>query len=194
MARQATLLERLKIETRAAHDRIERSVGLERRLASLAAYRQLLERFHGFHASFEPAAAPLIADREFFLRRCKTHHLVRDLRALGLSDTGIARLPKCDPLMPMRSRPAVLGALYVVEGSTLGGALIAREVERVLGFTAENGCAYFRSYGASVAAMWRTFGTSLLSWSRDEDGDEIVASANRTFQVMEQWLVQAGPA
>jgi heme oxygenase len=34
-----TLLERLKIETREAHDRIENAIDLDRRIASREAYR-----------------------------------------------------------------------------------------------------------------------------------------------------------
>ena len=40
-----TLLERLKIETRPAHDRIEAAIDLDRRIASRDAYRDLLIRF-----------------------------------------------------------------------------------------------------------------------------------------------------
>ena len=92
----------------------------------------------------------------------------------------------------MPNRAAALGAMYVVEGSTLGGAIIARQVERALGLTTESGCAYFRSYGPAISPMWKSFGAVLLASSSPETDDEIVASANRTFAIMQDWLCESG--
>ncbi|MFL5200662.1 MAG: biliverdin-producing heme oxygenase, partial [Microvirga sp.] len=57
-----TLLERLKVETRQAHDRIEAAIDLERRIASRDAYRDLLARFYGFHKAWESEAAAMAPD------------------------------------------------------------------------------------------------------------------------------------
>jgi heme oxygenase len=186
-----TLLERLKIETRPAHDRIERAIDFGRSTASLPAYRGLLSRFYGFHAAWEAAAGAAAPDPHLFRQRCKADLLVRDLQALGMDAHEIARLPRCHPLMPLPAPAAVLGSMYVVEGSTLGGAIIARDVERRLGLTTETGCAYFRSYGQDVAAMWKSFGRMLIAASSPETDEIIVASASRTFDVMHDWLCEA---
>jgi heme oxygenase len=148
-----TLLERLKVETRPSHDRIELAFDLERRIATRDSYKNLLERFYGFHRAWEQAAAPVAGNREFFERRCKTHLLVQDLHALGMTQDEIISLPQCRSLMPLPSSQAVLGSMYVIEGSTLGGAIISREVERRFGMNAETGCAYFRSYGREIGVM-----------------------------------------
>jgi heme oxygenase len=186
-----TLLERLKTETRPAHDRIEAAIDLDRRIASRDGYRDLLIRFYGFHKAWEDDAAEVAHDRTFFRRRCKTGLLARDLAALGLAPDAIAALPQCRPLMPLPAPEAVLGSMYVVEGSTLGGAIIAREAERRLGLTPEAGCAYFRSYGRETAAMWKSFGAVLLEASSPEADDVIVASAQKTFDIMHDWLCGA---
>jgi len=185
-----TLLERLKIETRPAHDRIERAIDLDRRIASKDAYRDLLMRFYGFHSAWENAAGAVAPDPRSFQQRCKTALLVKDLTALGLGADEIAQLPHCDPLMPLPSPAAALGSMYVVEGSTLGGAIIARDVQSRLGLTAETGCAYFRSYGRETALMWKSFGAMLLAASSPEVDDSIVESARRTFDVMHDWLCE----
>lgn len=187
MARGTTLLDRLKAETKLSHDRIEQSMDLERRIGSRSEYRALLSRFYGFHAAWEPAAEPLIDDPGLFERRRKTGLLGKDLRVLGLSDQEIAALPRC-PLIPMPTRAAALGAMYVVEGSTLGGAIIAHRVERRLGLTSEAGSAYFRSYGAELARMWKTFGAALIALTSPAAEEEVIASANLTFGLMEDWL------
>jgi heme oxygenase (biliverdin-IX-beta and delta-forming) len=185
-----TLLERLKIETRPAHDSIERALDVERRMASREAYKDLLIRFHGFHSAWEDAAGAVAPDAAFFRQRCKTALLAKDLKALGMKDDEIAELPRCHPLMPLPAPAAALGSMYVVEGSTLGGAIIARGVERALGLTVDTGCAYFRSYGRETAFMWRSFGAMLLAASSPEADDLIVDSARRTFDVMHDWLCE----
>lgn len=186
-----TLLERLRTETRPAHDRIETALDLERRIATRDGYRDLLIRFYGFHGAWEKAAGAIAPDKAFFESRCKTKLLRRDLSALGLSEHEIIRLPQCDRLMPLSSPAAVLGSMYVVEGSTLGGAVIAREVERTLGLDARTGCAYFGSYGRETAAMWKLLGERLLAASSPQTDDVIVASARKTFDVMHDWLCEA---
>jgi heme oxygenase len=185
-----TLLERLKIETRPAHDRIETAIGLERLTASREAYRKLLTRFYGFHSAWESAAAMVAPDPVFFRRRCKADLLVKDLKALGMANEEIISLPRCHPLMPLPHPAAVLGSMYVIEGSTLGGAVIAHAVERRLGMGPTTGCAYFRSYGRDTAAMWKSFGAALLAASSPDVDDLIVETAKRTFDVMQDWLCE----
>ncbi|MCG7393760.1 biliverdin-producing heme oxygenase [Microvirga sp. ACRRW] len=185
-----TLLERLKIETRPAHDRIELAMDLDRRIASRDGYRNLLIRFYGFHSAWERAASGIAPDKAFFESRCKATLLAKDLSVLGLTEDEIIRLPQCDPLMPLPSPAAVLGSMYVVEGSTLGGAIIAREVKRKLGLCPETGCAYFKSYGSDIAVMWKQFGAKLLEASSSEADDVIVETAQKTFDVMHDWLCE----
>ena len=183
-----TLFERLKSETGPAHERIEREIRLPERLRSREAYAGLLKRFYGFHAIWEAEVQRGLADPGFFDRRRKTHLLVCDLRALGTEDATIKRLPLCRPMPPMPTRAAALGSMYVVEGSTLGGAVISKEVEQALGLSVQSGCAYFRSYGADVGRMWTRFRTHLLAHSSPCDENEIIAAANATFETLRIWL------
>ena len=157
-------------------------------MTSLGSYRDLLARFYGFHAAWEPCAEAALGDPAFSLPRRKAHLLSRDLRVLGLSEAEIARLPLCGLPLPMREPADALGAMYVVEGSTLGGTIIARLAERRLGLSPESGGAYFRSYGPAVGDMWRSFRARLLAVSAPRTDDAVVACANRTFAVMEAWL------
>lgn len=186
-----TLLERLKAETRAEHDRIERTVDLDRLTATLAGYRAMLMRLHGFHSAWEAKAAEVVGGDDLFRRRRKARLIAKDLARLGMDEEEIARLPRCHPPMPLSNEAEAMGSLYVVEGSTLGGAVIARAAERRLGLTAETGCGFFRSYGRETAAMWRSFGTRLLELSSPAVDGIVVASAKRTFEVMRIWLSEA---
>jgi heme oxygenase (biliverdin-IX-beta and delta-forming) len=189
-----TLLERLRVETRAAHDCIEQAIDLEGRLGTLASYRTILERFYGFHVVWEAAVEPLVADRDFFRPRRKTDLLVRDLQALGLCESRIASLPVCSGAMQLASTAAAFGSMYVIEGSTLGGAVISRQIERSLGLGPDAGSAYFRSYGPATGRMWTSFRSRLLSVSSPAADDAIVEAAQRTFAVMQTWLCESSAA
>jgi heme oxygenase len=182
-----SLLEKLRSETRPAHESIEQAMDLDHRLTSPAAYRTVLERFYGFHAAWEDRAAAAFGEPEFFDPRRKTGLLLQDLQALGLSPGAIAELPACSPMVPIADRFDVLGTMYVMEGSTLGGTIIARLVEERFGFTAATGCAYFRSYGSGVGSMWRQF-RARLDAEASPDTQAVVASAVLTFRHLQTWV------
>ena len=182
------LLERLKSETAKAHEQIEEAFDLEAVTGSIPAYRGLLGRLYGFHAVWEPLAEVALADPEFFRQRRKVAYLETDLRDLGMGRDGIARLPLCDPTVTMRAPAEAWGSMYVVEGSTLGGAIIARRVAHRLGLSRHDGCLYFRCYGADVRPMWVSFGARLLARCGPADQDAAVAAARRTFEMLQVWL------
>jgi heme oxygenase len=183
-----TLLDRLKAETRQAHDHIERVVDVKARVSSLTAYRQLLARFYGFHAVWEAEAQAIIADPDLLAGRSRTPLLVRDLTALGADPADIRNLPLSPPVLRAPVLAEALGAMYVVEGSTLGGSIVAKHVERTLGLGPGTGCAYFRSYGAEVGSRWRDFKARLLALSSPNTDDQVVAAANRTFAHLSAWF------
>jgi heme oxygenase len=81
----------------------------------------------------------------------------------------------------------------VLEGAALGGQIIARELERQLGITRDNGAAFFVGEGAATAARW----TRVLAWLDElaRTGgreDEIVAAAIDTFRALTRWLHARG--
>ena len=75
-----------------------------------------------------------------------------------------------------------LGALYVVEGSTLGGRHIARHVVAVLGAAYEPATQYFCGHGDGTGAMWREV-MGYLAEIPDSLTAVTVAAARRTFGV-----------
>jgi heme oxygenase len=182
------LLQRLRIETAFAHKRIEAAFDLEARTRSLRAYRELLGRLYGFYAAWEPRAETAIDDRDFFRSRRKVPLLQSDLAELGMGCSAIGQLPLCEPTIDIRTATEAWGSMYVVEGSTLGGILIARHIERSLGLGGHNGCRYFRCYGKDTGPMWTAFGTRLLSRCGSADEDAVIGAACRTFEVLHSWL------
>jgi heme oxygenase len=105
-----------------------------------------------------------------------------DLRALGETESQIDSLPLCDQLPPMLNIEDGIGCLYVLEGSTLGGQLIARELSRKFRIDQHSGAAFFQSYGENVGSMWIQFSTCVRGYIRiSRQQEAAVLSAADTF-------------
>ena len=128
----------------------------------------------------------LFQDETFLDPRRRMYLLQADLAALGLSARAVAMLPTC-PAPVLRNAVEALGSLYVMEGSTLGGRVIERNVERCLGLNARHGCTYFAGYGARTGAMWRSFLTR-LDQAPAADAEQVADGATATFERLAWWL------
>jgi len=180
------LLARLRIVTRPAHDKLEGTLGLLDERLNLEAYRKVIERFYGFWRNWEPQVAALYRNAAFLDPRRRLHLLQADLAALGLSARAVAMLPVC-PAPVLHNAAEALGPLYVMEGSTLGGRIIERNVERCLGLNGQDGCSYFAGYGARTGSMWRSFLTR-LDQAPAADAEQIADGATATFERLAWWL------
>src|SRR5205085_12280596 len=114
----------LREATRQAHRDPEDELKLLERVSTPAGRRALVQRFYGLHAGAERALGPLlstVAGLDFEARR-RAPLLAADLAELGV-DAG--RTPVCTLATP-GSVGEALGVFYVLEGSSLGGAVIRR--------------------------------------------------------------------
>ena len=182
------LLQRLREETRPVHERIEQdleALGMHR---SLERYRLLVARFFGFYLGWEPRVADTLGDEAFFGPRRKLHLLAQDLEFFGYDGRAVEALPRCRSLPPVGNLAEAMGSLYVLEGSTLGGQVISRRLERSLGFRDGHGYAFFRSYGREVSSMWRGFGERLTAVSSPSSQEASIRSAQLTFARLHEWL------
>lgn len=176
--------ELLRRETRSEHDRIEHALAWESRVEVPEDYRLWLLQLHGFHRVWEPAVAVALADPAFFEPRRKLHLLRTDLRRLGATDAEIAAIGAPSLPEPLTSRADALGSMYVLEGSTLGGQIIARRVRSSLQFEP----CYHLSYGNETGRMWRSFQEKLEDDLLGNDVDRAIGSARRTFACLRELL------
>jgi heme oxygenase len=75
-----------------------------------------------------------------------------------------------------------------MEGSTLGGQLIARHVELVLGLTAGQGNAYFRGHNERTGQLWKEFCDALRTKVPDGETAAVIAAAKAMFGVFGAWM------
>src|SRR5277367_1387140 len=112
-------LDKLRLETAPDHDSVEHSVPLMDEGLTQEIYVSCLLKLHGMIAAWEVwAAANAPAWIQPFLATRRREQLLRlDLTWFGVDGSDNER-----PTLPeMTDVAGVLGAMYVMEGSTLGG-------------------------------------------------------------------------
>ena len=193
----ASITATLRQQTRVSHERIERVP----RLAHLFMpdyrrddYRDLLARLYGFYEAMESA---LFADLPAFAQavlghRRKSRLLARDLRALGVKRADFEHLPLCFKLPPLDSYAARMGVFYVLEGATLGGELIRRQLLEHFGVEISPALNFYGCYGDEAGAEWRAFRNFMTDYfdGCQQSIDDAVSSANAAFTCLEEWLAQ----
>ncbi len=182
-------LERLKKDTAPYHRGLEAStlsVNLVSNHVTLHDYSLYLQKLHSFQSTFENSAysqlSGMITDID---SRRKTGLLEKDLHLLN------ARIPgETTDITPTPSTILQwLGAFYVMEGSTIGGAIIARHLHKQLGSSVEGKTNYFEVYGKDLSAKWKSFLAILQQYGRDgASQDEIIKGANTTFVSLKSWF------
>ncbi len=191
------IIEALREGTRAAHDRIEQNRVMGRLTQpdlDLTDYTLVLKRMLGLHLALEGPLAAALAHRRIPLgldQRRKTPLLRRDLMALGaLEPIAPASI---DLAALLADEPSAWGTLYVLEGSTLGGRIILRNVERALGLTGENGASFFAGYGERTGERWKVFVEELAATHDRHPAWQapIVAAASACFDAMDTWLEES---
>ena len=186
------ILSRLKHETKQYHDALENALLLGERVFSLAEYQAMLGRFWGLYRPIEAHLATFAqwSSYDFDLnQRMKTGLIERDLQAFGWTAPAITALPVCPFPPSLPDFHHAVGCLYVLEGATLGGQLIARQLHATLDLTSHHGAAFFTSYGAAVGPMWLGFRALVGAVAQSTAAeDAIVAGAIATFVAFEHWL------
>jgi heme oxygenase (biliverdin-IX-beta and delta-forming) len=171
--------QRLRHATRDAHAAVE-SLPLMQALGdadlTADAYRDVLRRQHRLLAGWEQAQADwldaLLAQGWSYRHRAAL--LEHDLRTLG----GTADPPAAPPASP--SDAARWGMLYVIEGSQLGGRLIARGLRARQ--PALSGALRYFELGDDAPSAWRRFQRTLERVLDDEAAQaQAVAGAAAMF-------------
>lgn len=143
-------------------------------------YRRLLLRMYGFYLPFEAAAR---------LEPLRSGWLSSDLAALGTPPWRLVASGCCGSLPRLDCAFSVIGAMYVVEGSALGGRGLARHLAGLLGDETLRGRRFFSSDGADTGRAWRAFGERLSAVPPAGPARRtIIDAAVATFCCFEAWM------
>lgn len=157
-------------------------------------YRAVLERFYGIVVPFEAFIAANIGGFDLgrpYAEIVRRPDLERDLLFLGADAEYIAALPLAEvDVRP--DLPSALGLLYLMEGSRLGGLVIARSLQESLRVSPCHGAAYFASCGKDPHMLNDELRNRLESWvTRTGKGDAVISAAREGFSLMNAWMDQS---
>lgn len=144
-------------------------------------YTKLLQQNYIAYGSLEKALSEyknLVNDFESLINFSHTKKLRADLKTRAI---GIPALSE-EPLAFINSREACLGALYVVEGSTMGGLMMSRHLKKCEYLDQDKAHHFFHGDAKKGLKRWNTYKTLIdpLVFT-EEQTNLIVKSACHTF-------------
>jgi heme oxygenase len=169
--------EELRKQTTAAHQQLEKLViSRLKTIRSNEDYANLLKIFYAYFNRLEEAIRPYISAEVLpdYADRRHAVSLADDVICLGAAPTELPEVtvPSIDNTVK------ALGALYVMEGSVMGGSIIIQMLARH-GVT--EGVSFFGGYGSETGAKWASFASVLDRYIHKDSGQEAIETANQTF-------------
>ena len=187
----AGLLIKLRESTQPAHDKVEHALGERLFSPNLTKgdYANLLRKFYQIYLTTEAEIERHGLLTDMLQKRSKLTLLNADFAGLGDLGGEPSAAPK--PFV-LASEADALGAMYVIEGSTLGGAVIAKRLQSLPWIKKESHLNFFTSYGKDKASMWQQFLQFLTSYGTQfpEREDAVVSGAMQTFAEFHRQLNQ----
>jgi len=177
------LSARLKMSVADLHDEIEAGAAIPDGILSLADYASALSRFHAVFAPVEDCLAAFDDWPEWGINlaaHIRTPALRADLAALGFDHAALPRLVAPN----LADFASALGALYVLEGSALGGKVILRALEARLGPQIAGATAFFGGAGRHGALPWPAFKARLDAFGQGRPAGQArsIAAAMAVFR------------
>lgn len=184
------ILERLREETRGDHDELE-AIGMSEKImdASLKPdeYKRLITVHYLVHKALEEHLAQADVQQHFpglrFENRKKLPLIEKDLAELELGGQRIDQLSPAGRVPEMEEPYGLLGAMYVMEGATLGGMVIMKALKKNEQLSGIDNFHYFGCYGGDTGKQWKSFLEVLKEeGNRPEAQEPVIKAASQTYQ------------
>jgi heme oxygenase len=154
-------------------------------------YISLLKLFYGYYYPLEQHIAAHL-DTSFpggFEQRRKASLLLQDIAVINGAPAEPP--PLCTDIPEITDACQALGALYVLEGSTLGGQVISQIITKNIPDISK-ALSFFEGYGANTQIMWDSFVHYLDGYNgTDAQKARLIQSAADTFLKFKQWALDA---
>ena len=186
---EPTVAAALKKITAAAHLSTEKSlIPALTRMQTNADYYKVLKTFYGFFAPLQQLTSTHLSSNDLadIHERRTADKILSDIKSIGYATDDLVI---CEEMPDIKNKAQAFGALYVAEGSTLGGVIICNMLlkNNQLSLT-ENNLRFFNAYGKDNPAKWETFISTL---NLQPDLDPIAQTANETFNLFKNWIEQS---
>lgn len=172
------LSNQIKEATKDAHLTLEKKVIQKMKaIRSDADYADFLKHFYAYFNHVEQAIAPYITAELLpdHAERRNSLYLKKDIEELG---GNVNELPTTT-VAEIGNVAQALGALYVMEGSIMGGPIIVKMLDK---FGITKGISFFSGYGEATGIMWGKFINVMNTQiSSETEQNEAIKAANDTF-------------
>jgi heme oxygenase len=142
-------------------------------------YIHYLSLMHDVHKNTEDIVYPLLSGIIKDLDDRKKKHLIEDdLLFLHHNKSTAHRVfDKTNMTVPF-----ALGVFYVIEGSSLGGRFILKNIVTNPELSNDQGVSYFKGYGDKTGSYWKNFLNVLAAYEQDNNcADSIIEGAVYAF-------------
>lgn len=183
----ATTAALVKQATASAHASTEKALIKHiKNISNAQDYASLLYCMYGYFAPMEARIEALsITPVPDAAKRRKASRILKDLAALGCP----APQHTATKLPVLHNTVEALACLYVLEGSTLGGAVIKKMISGQCPAIPETAFSFFSGYGEHNRDMWLLFLHSLnTAITTDTDTRWAIDAANACFTGLEEWI------
>lgn len=174
------LTDRLKRNTQDLHDKIEQNPfmqKLQEKSFSKEDYATLLKIFYASHLMIE---GQLYAFEELEMKtRQRLSLLKTDLLSLGYNESSLKKALRYDLELGLNTLSKAYGALYVLEGSRMGGVFLAKMITEALGNVP---LSYFQGVGTQTVSYIQHLKDTINEKENTViDSNECIQSARDTF-------------
>ncbi|MBR9917913.1 biliverdin-producing heme oxygenase [bacterium] len=174
--------ERIKSETKEAHDAVE-SVSYSKEIMSgklnEAQYKELIRVNYSLNKAFEQEWDKLnfeVPSTLMLDHRSKIELLEKDMELLGVDPMELEHVN-----FKTSTFPEFMGSLYVFEGSTLGGSVIKKQLEKNVELAHIKDFHFYKGYGDKTGMMWKLFLDELNKIEEKDQVDEAILAATTAF-------------
>ncbi|WP_449401158.1 biliverdin-producing heme oxygenase [Chryseobacterium wanjuense] len=173
--------EYLKQNTAEYHDAAEKLFNSERifnKTFTLEDYKKIISTnylmlLHSENKIFD-SLSDKFSEKLRLDERKKLHLIEKDLESLALKNQSASQE------LEFSNENEALGAMYVIEGSTLGGNVIAKQLSKTEGFDNVT-FNFFGCYQENTGFMWKNFKEVLDTEVAEESYDEVLSGAKKLY-------------
>lgn len=176
--------EYLKQNTAEYHDAAEKLFNSERifnKTFTLEDYKKIIHANYTMLLHAEEQIFKSLSDQfgeSLQLNQRKKLPLIeKDVERLNLEHQAVSHA------LEIKNEHEALGMMYVIEGSTLGGNVIAKQLSKTEGFDAVT-FNFFGCYQDNTGSMWKNFKEVLDTEVKEEDYNEVLLGAKKLYRFL----------
>ena len=178
----ATHLDYVRQQTRIEHSKLDSlpiSLAITSDNVTIKEYGNYLQLMYSVVLEIEKHVYPLLENVIQNLDlRSKLGWIKNDLQNLSIEVPENVQVFKFNS----NNRSFALGIAYVIEGSTLGGRYMLKNITKNLALDKENGASYLSGYDNLSGLRWKNFISNMDSHLTLDNREEVVLGARFAFQ------------